>query len=190
MDLRFNGAIVEQDPKLEPSIPMLRNKWPLKRGDIFRQAAWESAKRCRPVRSVDPSPPHRNHQLWNPGNCSPTLRDTSCRLHRALSPTAFSEVESADAASQCAKRVVEIAKLRDYCLSTGHPEGRHKARVFHSVLGLTAQEAEKLQAALFATARENEAIVADRDAYGRGSYLLRSISPEHLRLNCGSTTSN
>jgi hypothetical protein len=88
------------------------------------------------------------------------------------------------------KAVVEIAKLRDYCLSTGHPEGRHKARVFHSVLGLTAQEAEKLQAALFATARENEAIVADRDAYGQGSYLLRSISPEHLRLNCGSTTSN
>ncbi len=46
VDLRFSGAIVEQDPKLEPSIPALRNKWPLKRGDIFRQAAWESAKRA------------------------------------------------------------------------------------------------------------------------------------------------
>jgi hypothetical protein len=65
------------------------------------------------------------------------------------------------------KAVVEIAKLRDYCLSTGHPEGRHKARVSHSVLGLTAQDAEELQAALFAAARENEAIVADRDAYGQ-----------------------
>jgi translocation and assembly module TamA len=46
VDLRFSGAIVEQDPKLEPSIPALRTKWPLKRGDIFRQAAWESAKRA------------------------------------------------------------------------------------------------------------------------------------------------
>ncbi len=65
------------------------------------------------------------------------------------------------------KAVVDVAKLRDYCLSSGHPEGRHKARVFYSVLGLTAQEAEELQAALFAAARENEAIVADRDAYGQ-----------------------
>lgn len=46
VDLRFSGAIVEQDPKLEPKISTLRNKWPLKRGDIFRQAAWESAKRA------------------------------------------------------------------------------------------------------------------------------------------------
>lgn len=65
------------------------------------------------------------------------------------------------------KAVVEVAKLRDYCLSTEHPEGRHKARVFHSVLGLSAQDAEELQAALFAAARETEAIVADRDAYGQ-----------------------
>lgn len=71
------------------------------------------------------------------------------------------------------KAIVEIGKLRDYCLSREHPEGRHKARVFQSALGLTAQDAEELRAALFAAARENEAIVAERDAYGQ-RYMLDS----------------
>lgn len=65
------------------------------------------------------------------------------------------------------KAVIEIAKLQDYCLSTGHPEGRHKARVFYSVLGLSSQDAKELQVALFAAARENEAIATDHDAYGQ-----------------------
>ena len=29
-----------------------------------------------------------------------------------------------------ARASVDIAKLRDYCLNSSHPEGRHKARVF------------------------------------------------------------
>jgi hypothetical protein len=32
--------------------------------------------------------------------------------------------------------VVDVAKLRDYCLNPGHARGRHKARVFASVLGI------------------------------------------------------
>ncbi len=28
------------------------------------------------------------------------------------------------------RAVVEIAKLRDYCLNPAHPRGRHNARVF------------------------------------------------------------
>jgi len=56
---------------------------------------------------------------------------------------------------------------QDYCLSTGHPEGRHKARVFYSVLGLSSLDAKELQVALFAAARENEAIATDQDAYGQ-----------------------
>jgi hypothetical protein len=31
--------------------------------------------------------------------------------------------------------IVEIEKLWDYCLNLDHPRGRHKARVFLSVLG-------------------------------------------------------
>ena len=44
-----------------------------------------------------------------------------------------------------ANAVVDIEKLRDYCLSAQHPEGRHKARVFLSVLGLTSADADKLR---------------------------------------------
>jgi hypothetical protein len=49
--------------------------------------------------------------------------------------------------------VVEIVKLRDYCLSDTHPRGRHKARVFRSRLGLTAADAERLREALLDAAR-------------------------------------
>jgi hypothetical protein len=44
--------------------------------------------------------------------------------------------------------VVEIEKLRDYCLSTTHPRGRHKARVFALVLGITADDVEELREAI------------------------------------------
>ena len=40
------------------------------------------------------------------------------------------------------KAVVDVEKLRDYCLSPAHRDGKHKARVFASVLGFTARDAE------------------------------------------------
>jgi len=44
-----------------------------------------------------------------------------------------------------AEKAVVDAKLQDYCLSTVHPEGRHKARVFYSVLGLGSRDAKELR---------------------------------------------
>jgi hypothetical protein len=49
--------------------------------------------------------------------------------------------------------VVDIAKLRDYCLNESHPRGRHKARVFRARLGLTSAEAEFLRQGLLAAAK-------------------------------------
>ena len=63
--------------------------------------------------------------------------------------------------------VVDIAKLRDYCLSAEHPRGRHKARVFASATGLTADHADELQAALLQAAGSEEALAGDRDEYGQ-----------------------
>lgn len=62
--------------------------------------------------------------------------------------------------------IVEIAKLRDYCLNPVHPRGRHKARVFASVLGLTPLDAEFLREELLRAAREADATAGDRDEYG------------------------
>lgn len=42
------------------------------------------------------------------------------------------------------RAVVDIAKLRDYCLNPNHPEGRHKARVFLAALGIRQKDAEWL----------------------------------------------
>lgn len=62
--------------------------------------------------------------------------------------------------------VVDIRKLRDYCLSTEHPWGRHKARVFAAALGLTADHTELLREALLHAAQTCEATVTERDSYG------------------------
>jgi hypothetical protein len=40
--------------------------------------------------------------------------------------------------------VVDIRKLRDYCLNPNHDEGKHKARLFSSIIGMTAENAEDL----------------------------------------------
>src|SRR5437588_9199363 len=62
--------------------------------------------------------------------------------------------------------VVDVAKLRDYCLSTDHIRGRHKARVFASVLGLTSADAGFVRGELLRAAREGDATAGDIDEYG------------------------
>jgi hypothetical protein len=65
------------------------------------------------------------------------------------------------------RAVVDLAKLRDYCLSLDHPRGRHKARVFAAALGFTSEHAEELAASLLAAADTEEATATDQDEYGQ-----------------------
>jgi hypothetical protein len=65
------------------------------------------------------------------------------------------------------RAVVEIEKLRDYCLSTTHPRGKHKAIVFASVLGITANEADVLRDQILSAALHNESIFTEQDEYGQ-----------------------
>jgi hypothetical protein len=65
-----------------------------------------------------------------------------------------------------AAAIVEVEKLRNYCLSRAHPRGRHKARVFLSTLGLTAAHSEELRAALLQAAEQAEALQGASDQYG------------------------
>ncbi|MGZ8223397.1 MAG: DUF6883 domain-containing protein [Methylobacter sp.] len=65
------------------------------------------------------------------------------------------------------RAVIDIEKLRDYCLSAQHPEGRHKARVFLSALEITSSDADKLREILLvAAAANNEALMTGTDQYG------------------------
>lgn len=63
--------------------------------------------------------------------------------------------------------VIEIEKLRDYCLSTSHPRGRHKARVFATALGMTAGDAEELRDAIVTAISIREATPTEQDQYGQ-----------------------
>jgi len=66
-----------------------------------------------------------------------------------------------------ASSVVDIVKLQDYCLSSQHPEGIHKARVFLSALGMSSSDAEKLREILLSVASvNNEVTMTDSDKYG------------------------
>jgi hypothetical protein len=63
--------------------------------------------------------------------------------------------------------VVDIRKLRDYCLNPDNPRGSNKARVFAAALGLTAADAATLQRALLNAALHHEATLGELDAYGQ-----------------------
>lgn len=62
--------------------------------------------------------------------------------------------------------VVDIQKLRAYCLNPHHARGRHKARVFASA-GIQESDAEEIRTALLRAAREAEARPGIRNAYGQ-----------------------
>jgi hypothetical protein len=65
------------------------------------------------------------------------------------------------------RAVVDIDKLRNYCLNFDHRRGCHKARVFTASLGLTGEHVEDLRNALLAAAINNDATPVERDEYGR-----------------------
>jgi hypothetical protein len=67
--------------------------------------------------------------------------------------------------------LVDVAKLRDYCLNPAHARGRHKARVFASVLGIRREDVEVLRKALLEAAVSIEATLSEQDAYGQ-RYVL------------------
>jgi hypothetical protein len=63
--------------------------------------------------------------------------------------------------------VVDIRKLRDYCLNPSHDDGKHKARLFSSILGMTADDAEGLRQILLEAVKTQEARPGRRDAFGQ-----------------------
>jgi hypothetical protein len=74
--------------------------------------------------------------------------------------------------------VVDITKLRDYCLSDTHPRGRHKARVFRARLGLTALDSDTLRRALLDAVRDRQDSLREvgTDRFGRRYALDISVT--------------
>jgi hypothetical protein len=65
------------------------------------------------------------------------------------------------------RAVVEVGKLRDYCLNPDHFRGQYKARVFASALAMSADEAEELRDAALVAVRTEDAIPGENDQYGQ-----------------------
>lgn len=83
--------------------------------------------------------------------------------------------------------IVDRTKLTEYCLDPMHPRGKHKARVFASVLGVAASDADLLRSALLQAAKFANAKAGGSDRFGdryvidfhmigpRGAGTVRSI---------------
>ncbi len=65
------------------------------------------------------------------------------------------------------RAVVDIVKLRDYCLNKRHPRGKHKAWLFESLLGLTDVDAKELQDTLLEIVQTHNAVEGRHDQYGK-----------------------
>jgi hypothetical protein len=67
--------------------------------------------------------------------------------------------------------IVDIRKLRDYCLNPEHHQGKHKARLFLSALGMAADNAEELRQILLKVVKVHEACLGQQDEFGQ-RYIL------------------
>ena len=65
------------------------------------------------------------------------------------------------------RAIVDIRKLRDYCLNPNSPKGRGKARVFNAALGLRQVDASVLRDALLQAALHEDCVPGERDEYGQ-----------------------
>ena len=66
-----------------------------------------------------------------------------------------------------AKAIVDIRKVREYCLNPDDPRSRHKARVFAAALGLTSKDSAKLRRILLQAAEIGDAQKGELDLYGQ-----------------------
>jgi hypothetical protein len=63
--------------------------------------------------------------------------------------------------------IIPMEKLTGYCLNPNHVSGKHKARVFASALGITANTASDLRELIAQAAVEGEVIQQDSTEFGQ-----------------------
>ena len=62
---------------------------------------------------------------------------------------------------------IPMQKLIGYSLNPEHPSGKHKARVFASVLGITIENADTLRELIQTAAVEGEVVQQDTTPFGQ-----------------------
>lgn len=61
---------------------------------------------------------------------------------------------------------INLRKLKDYCLNPLHPRGKHKARVFQSVLCISQDDAEILKRKILESLSNSNCLVGETDIHG------------------------
>jgi hypothetical protein len=79
--------------------------------------------------------------------------------------------------------IIDEDKLSGYSLNTEHSEGKHKARVFKSVLNMDASNSEDLRSALLDAVSNCDAIPTKRNAYGQKYVIDFPLSHEDKTAN-------
>jgi hypothetical protein len=77
--------------------------------------------------------------------------------------------------------VIDIRKLRDYCLNLNHDTGKHKARLFLATLGMTTDDAEDLRQILLEAIVTHEAQLQRQDEFGQRYTLDFSLEWQNKR---------
>ncbi|MDZ8239092.1 MAG: hypothetical protein RMZ69_18415 [Nostoc sp. ChiQUE01a] len=62
---------------------------------------------------------------------------------------------------------ISMQKLIGYCLNPKHPSGKHKARVFASILGITLENADVLRELIQAVAVTGEVVQQSTTQFGQ-----------------------
>lgn len=62
--------------------------------------------------------------------------------------------------------IIEVEKLRDYCLNRNHPRGKHKARILEAALGITQEDSGELRQVILSEIRTAECEFGELDEYG------------------------
>ena len=65
------------------------------------------------------------------------------------------------------RAVIDPRKIQEYCLSFDHPRGKHKARVFHSALGLTNENTAELEMRIREALETEPCSAGAHDRFGR-----------------------
>ena len=77
------------------------------------------------------------------------------------------------------RAIVDIRKLRDYCLNADSARGKTKARVFASALGIRAGDALSLRNRLLEAARTTSAQPGELDNFGQRYSIDFEMQTDH-----------
>ncbi|MCF8076871.1 MAG: hypothetical protein K9L23_21935 [Desulfotignum sp.] len=65
------------------------------------------------------------------------------------------------------KAIIDERKIKEYCLNPDHPRGKHKAKVFLSLLGITSEKSPELINQIRKKIMGADCLKGDADAYGQ-----------------------